>query len=295
MSIYCFGSLNIDHVYRVTHIAAPGETINSTAYQRLCGGKGLNQSVAAVRAGANVLHAGCVGADGDLLINTLIDNGVDISHIRHLEEPSGHAVIQVSNDGENSIVIYGGANSAISHEQIAKVIGSSDSNDWLLLQNEINAIDELIRQAAAHKLNIAFNPAPFDERIDALPLDLIQLLIVNEIEGAQLSGQRAPQQILSVLCGRYPQCDILLTLGKSGASLQNSRHNLHIDAPSVTAVDTTAAGDTFVGYYLAMLTQGEPEEEALKVACTAAALSVTQDGAAQSIPTIARVRAFLAQ
>ncbi len=285
MKIFSIGSLNIDYVYRVNHIALPGETIASSSYQRLCGGKGLNQSVAASRAGAMVLHVGSVGEDGAFLTHFLSENGVNVGFIQPSAQVTGHAIIQVADGGENSIVIHGGANRLIDIARVRQLLEKEgEPGDWLLLQNEINGTAEIIECAAMQNMNISFNPAPYDEHIADLPLHLLHLLIINQLEGKQLSGESAPDAMTATLTERYPTAAIVLTMGSDGARYQKESEIITKQAPPVEAVDTTAAGDTFVGYLVALLSQGEPISAALTIACAAAAQAVTKIGAAQSIP-----------
>ena len=132
-----FGSLNIDKVYQLPHIVRPGETISSTDYNIWCGGKGGNQSIALARAGAAVSHAGCVGNDGVMLTDNLRENGVNTDFIKISDKPSGHAIIQVDEQGENSIILYPGANCTLTPEQVDSVIASAEPGAFMLLQNVI--------------------------------------------------------------------------------------------------------------------------------------------------------------
>ena len=296
MAILNFGSLNIDHVYRLDRFVLPGETLACDDYRRLCGGKGLNQSVAAARAGALVRHVGCIGADGEFLLTALRDCAVDTHLVRTVDQPTGHAIIQVEASGENEIIIFGGANQAISGKHIATALESAVPDDWVLLQNEVNAVGDTIAAAAERKLRIAFNPAPYDERLDTGPLELVDLLIVNQTEGAGLSGRQRPDQILAALSRRFPQAELVLTLGASGALYcsAGATGTLEVKPPPVRALDTTAAGDTFVGFFLAARIAGMTAAAALARACRAAALATTRVGAMQSVPTESELASFYA-
>ena len=288
-----YGSLNIDHVYRVPHFVQPGETLASTEYRRFAGGKGFNQSIALGRAGAAAAHAGCIGQDGLWLRDLLVEAGVDAAHLRVGDTPTGHAIINVATDGQNSIVLFGGANRTVTADEAGRVIGRFAPGDHLLLQNEISAVPEIMRLAHARGLRIVFNPSPMDERVADYPLDAVSCLIFNEIEGAQLSGATEPVRILETLRGRFPRATLVLTLGADGvlAAEEGSGPTVRVPAPRVTAVDTTAAGDTFTGYFLAERVRGASLPEALRTACAAAAICVTRPGAAASIPHRAEVAA----
>ena len=284
MRILNFGSLNIDHVYSVDHFVRPGETLAADAYARFCGGKGCNQSIALARAGAKVLHAGRIGADGLWLKQVLSDAGADVSLLLTDEGPSGHAIIQVSRDAENSIILFGGANKRIDKAQIDSSIAKMSKGDALLLQNEINAMPEIMQAAHEAGLKIFFNPAPMGQEVKGYPLELVSCFILNEIEGAELSGGNGTDDVLAKLRARYPEADVLLTLGSKGAVFSGKAGDFKVKAEKVKAVDTTAAGDTFIGYFLAALSEGQGPESALKLATKAAAITVTRKGAAESIP-----------
>ena len=289
LMIVNFGSLNIDHVYHVDHFARPGETIASTSYSRYCGGKGLNQSIALARAGANVVHAGRVGSDGDMLCDRLRECGVDVRLIQCGDVPTGHAIIQVTPGGENCIIIEGGANRAIGAHQITQVLSALNDGDWLLLQNEISSLNAIFEQCS-DRVNLAFNPAPMTRDVRDLDLGRVHTLFVNEVEGAQLSRENDPREIVRALLQAYPRCRIVLTRGTEGAVYADLQSVVEQEAFPVAPVDTTAAGDTFIGFYLAAMASGVEPEEALRIGCKAASISVTRHGAADSIPDRSEVQ-----
>ncbi len=280
MSILNFGSLNIDLVYQVEHIARPGETIASSSHQVFAGGKGANQSAALARAGASVFHAGQVGPDGQWLVDKLAGLGVDVQHIRVGDVPTGHAIIQVDRHGQNSIVLFAGANAQIDRGAIDAALSCFNQGDILLLQNEINDVSYIIAAASERDLTICLNPAPFDPEVRAYPLELVDLLIVNETEATGLVGA-SELAALAALCSR---AQIALTLGAAGVQYRSPTEEFHLPAPQVEAVDTTGAGDTFIGYFLQGLTASMTARDAIARAVKAAALCVTQPGAMDSIP-----------
>ncbi|MEM7018623.1 MAG: ribokinase [Pseudomonadota bacterium] len=290
MKILNFGSINIDHVYDVPWFVKPGETLTSTAYNTFAGGKGFNQSVALARAGANVFHAGKIGQDGAWLKQMLDDNGVNTDCIVTDETPTGHAIIQISPEGENSIILYSGANRVITDEEIAHSMATLQPGDWLLLQNEINGLPEILKQAVDKELTIVFNPAPMTPDIKDLPLHLVGMLVVNEIEGQALADSDDPDTILKTLHQRYPDCRIVLTLGGDGVLYADATSTLTQPIFEVPVEDTTGAGDTFTGYFVAALMAGESTKEALRDACRASSICVTRKGAADSIPHKAELK-----
>jgi ribokinase len=273
--VYNLGSLNIDRVFRVPHLVRPGETIAASALAELAGGKGLNQSVALARAGARVTHIGKVGADGLCLRDKLAAEGVDVSFVALDSGATGQAMIQVDDAGENSIVLLGGENARIAPAEIEAALAHAEPGSWLLLQNETSGVAHAMQVAKQLKLLVAFNPAPFDERVAGYPLELVDLLCVNENEAAPFRG---------ALGKRLCDCEVLLTLGAGGATLQTAAGELHAPAKRVTVVDTTAAGDTLLGYFLAARLRGLSAERCLEIANAAAGLCVTRSGAMDSIP-----------
>ena len=292
------GSLCVDHVYRVAKLAAAGETLSSASHTVFPGGKGLNQSLAAARAGAAVYHFGCVGADGQLLIDVLKDAGVDTGGIRTLsDEVSGHAVIQVNDAGENAIVIAGAANRLISDEDRAAAFSGLTSEDWLLLQNEINDLPLVLTRAAASPARVAFNVAPVDGREADYDLSAVDLLIVNEIESRALVppavAAQDNSQVALALAANHAGMEVVLTAGAGGLIHARDGEAQQINAFEVDPLDETAAGDAFIGYLLAALIAGKEMFESLIRASAAGALAVTVPGAASSIPAAREVEALL--
>ena len=289
MKILNFGSLNLDLVYQMPHFVRAGETLSSTAFSRNVGGKGLNQSVALAKAGAQVYHAGLVGEDGEMLRSFLAENGVDVRFVRTVDAPSGHAVIQVEPAGNNCIFLYGGANQRVTEDFIREALDPFEAGDFLILQNEINDIGRIISLAADKGMQVVLNPSPIADNLKSLPLERVSWFILNEIEGAELSGRSDAEDVLESLTARYPHARIVLTLGSEGSVYAGEGRRVHQSAYRVKAVDTTAAGDTFTGFFFAAMAEGADVEEALRRASKASAISVTRPGAAASIPTLSEV------
>lgn len=284
MEILNFGSLNIDYVYRVEAIVKPGETISSKELNLYPGGKGLNQSVALAKAGVPVYHAGSIGEDGDMLVKCCTDYGVDISYIRKVEAPTGNAVIQVSDAGENSIVLFKGANFKNDMEYVEQVLSHFKEGDFLVLQNEINCLKEMIALAFEKKMVIVLNPSPMNRYILEADLKMVSYFLMNEIEGGQITGKKNPEEILEEMRFRYPESKVVLTLGADGAYYQDGEQRLFQEIFKTETVDTTAAGDTFTGYFIAALIRGIEVKKALMYAAKAASITVSGMGAAVSIP-----------
>lgn len=284
MKILNFGSLNIDYTYRVSHIVQPGETISSESMQVFPGGKGLNQSIALARAGVSVWHAGMTGSDGRFLKEICEENGVNTEFIKEISTATGNAIIQVADDGQNSIILFPGANRQNTREYVAEVLGHFQEGDYLLLQNEINEVDFLISEGKARGMTVVLNPSPFDGHMANCDLTKVDLFFINEVEGEQMTGKKDDADICACMRKLYPGSETVLTLGEEGALWWNSTENIFQKAVPAKAVDTTAAGDTFTGYFLAAVMEGRSRKEALKRAATAASMSVEKQGASSSIP-----------
>ena len=301
MKIVNFGSLNIDYVYSVEHFVQKGETISSDSLEVFSGGKGLNQSVAMGRAGIEVFHAGAVGADGESLLQLLRQAGVNTDWVAVSETArTGNAIIQRDRSGDNCIILYGGANQSITAEQITQTLAQFAAGDYVVLQNEINGMKEIMQQAYQRGLHIVLNPSPMNEKIAALPLDFVDYFILNEIEAKELleleSGvEISGEAMICRLAERFPRAGIVLTLGADGAFYRDKSEMHRQPAYAVPVQDTTAAGDTFTGYFMAGLRKGLPKAECMKVAAKAAAIAVSRLGAAPSIPTWEEVERFAAK
>jgi ribokinase len=284
MKVFTIGSLNLDYVYQVDHFVCPGETIGSLGMNVFPGGKGLNQSIALARAGAQVIHVGKIGKEGSILRETLADSGVDVSKVAIGDGASGHAIIQVDKAGQNCILLYGGTNHQLDEAFIDEALLQCEKDDILLLQNEVNNLEYIMRRAHEKGMLIAFNPSPFDEHIQELPLSLVHWFLLNELEGMEISGQKEPEQIAAGIRRKYPDSAIVLTLGKDGVLYMDDTCCEKQGIFKVPVVDTTAAGDTFTGYFLAGISEGLPIKETLRIASLASSIAVSRKGAAPSIP-----------
>ena len=285
MKILNFGSLNIDKVYSVPHFVSAGETLSSTNYEEFPGGKGLNQSIALAKAGAEVYHAGKIGKDGLFLKDILSESNVNIDWIDEIENTTGHAIIQVSSSGENCILLFGGANKEITIDQINHILANFSQDDLLLLQNEINNLEYIVEKAHQKGLKIVLNPSPIDETMIKLDFSKIDYLILNEIEAKAITGENMNDKIFQRLLSLNKQLKIVLTLGTEGVIYKDSVQEHRQPSYKVDAVDTTAAGDTFLGYFLSQISQHTDIKKSLQIAAKAASIAVTRKGAASSIPT----------
>lgn len=289
MKILNFGSCNIDYVYSLDHIVEIGETQKSFSVETYPGGKGLNQSIAAAKAGAKVYHAGCIGQDSGMLTDILAENNVDISNIMKTEEKNGHAIIQVSKTGENSIFLYSGSNEMITKEHIDSVFERFSAEDIVLLQNEINNVDYIVEKAFEKNIPIILNPSPINDNINKIDFNKISYIILNEIEIKAICNCDEVGQSLKQLKHTYPRLKIILTLGSKGCVYTDSNTEIYQPAFKIAAVDTTAAGDAFTGFFVAELSKGTDYPAILKLASAASAITVSRKGAAPSIPNINEV------
>lgn len=290
MKVLNYGSLNIDYVYSLDHFVKRGETISSDSLDIFPGGKGLNQSLALGRAGAKVFHAGAIGKDGMFLLDLLKNSGIQIEHVRVLEGvQTGTAIIQKEKSGDNCIILYSGANHEISEKDIEETFQNFSEGDVLILQNEINAIGRIMEEARQKGMQIILNPSPMNESIFQLPLEFVHYFILNEIEAAQilkldLVTVENAEKIVRELHQRYPQSKIVLTLGAEGSLYFDGELLLRQNAYKAKVVDTTAAGDTFTGYFVACILNGDSVKTAMERATHAAAIAISRLGAAPSIP-----------
>ena len=298
MKVLNFGSLNIDYVYSLDHFVQKGETISSDALHIFPGGKGLNQSVALGRAGVTVSHAGAVGKDGDFLLELLKESCVNIKYIQVLEGvQTGTAIIQNDKSGDNCIILYSGANHQITKEQIANTISDFEKGDFLVLQNEINGMESIMRVAEEKGLKIVLNPSPMNEKILGLPLQYVDYFVLNEVEAAQILGlenisEKDGEKIVRELYNTYPHAKIVLTLGAEGSIYFDGEKLYRQRAYKTEVVDTTAAGDTFSGFFIAGILRGDTVEQAMDTAARAAGIAISRPGAAPSIPKIEEVLEF---
>lgn len=284
MNIVNFGSLNIDYKFCVEQIVRPGQTVDSKVEQRSPGGKGLNQSLAIARAGCHIYHAGMYGEDGQFLKELLENEGVDCRFLNMVEGGTGKAFIQVESSGQNCIVLSGGANRKNSRELCDMVLDSFRAGDILLLQNEINYVDYLIKKASEKGMIVVLNPSPMNEAVLACDLSRVSVFVMNEDEGRQVTGKQDYEDILYEMGRRYPDAKVVLTLGEKGSVYACKDERIYQKIYLVQTVDTTGAGDTFTGYFLAGMMKGASMEDCMEWASKASAIAVTREGAASAIP-----------
>ncbi|MFG6589831.1 ribokinase [Sulfitobacter sp. 1A12157] len=284
--IWNLGSINADNFYLLPHLPGPGETISALNFRQGLGGKGANMSVAAARAGTRVMHVGALGADGGWALERLLEYGVETAHITLMEGVTGHANIAVDLEGENNIVIFPGTNHEITDEMIGAALSEASSGDWLLMQNETNGQRFAARTAKTLGLRLAYAAAPFEADAVTAILEQIDLLVLNEVEAAQLRAATGGE------LRQLPIDDIVVTLGAGGCEWVSNKAHLVESFPAyqVDAVDTTGAGDTFTGYLLAGLDRGMTMPQAIDLAMRAGALMVTRHGTADVIPDLKEIR-----
>lgn len=290
MTIFCLGSINIDHVYRLPALPAAGETVSATSHVPGLGGKGVNQSVAALRAGATVVHIGAVGQNDAWIERMLARHGVAMECIARVATGTGHAIVAVDDAGENQIIISPGANRAQDPELIARALAKARPGDILMLQNETSQQVETAERARALGLKVFYSAAPF--ALDPLQAVLphVTHLLVNAGEA------RALVEATGTALADLPVEAVIVTRGAEGAEwISAGTEPLFAPAFAVTPVDTTGAGDCFAGSLAAALDRGDTPAQALRYAAAAAALQVTRPGAAPAMPTRAEVEVLLAR
>ena len=285
--IYNFGSINADYIYQVPHLPVPGETLAATALTRELGGKGANQSVAASRAGAQVIHVGAVGPDGAWAISELEGHGVDCTHVTMLDSTTGHAIINVDTSGENAIVIFPGANQEQSLTDVESAFLVAGQGDFLLLQNETNLQADVAKLARSKDMTVVYSAAPFSPDSVRAVLPYVDILVMNSVEFSQLT------EVLGDTISDLPAMVQIVTKGSAGVDWIENETTRHVPAPQVKPVDTTGAGDCFAGYVVAGLAEGMSPEEALRLGTSAAALQIQRRGTAGAIPIRSDVNALL--
>lgn len=299
MKIINCGSLNLDYVYSVDHMVQKGETLSSISMETFCGGKGLNQSIALCKSGISVYHAGRVGrTNGDMLLKMLEDVGVNTDFVSIVEEETGHAIIQRNLVGDNCILLYGGANRGIEKPWIDELSSHFEAGDYLLLQNEISNLPYIMEKAIDAGVHIILNPSPMDQQVLDCPVKQVDYIILNEIEAAEicgLEGKIKDEQLAGKLAESFPHTKVILTLGEKGALYLEKGNIIRQESFHVPVVDTTAAGDTFTGYFFGSILSGMKPETALQRAAKAAAIAVTKKGAAPSIPEALEVDGFFSE
>lgn len=299
-NVVVIGSLNMDLVTRAPRLPKGGETLIGHSFATVSGGKGANQAVAAARLGAQVAMVGCVGNDdyGVRLRDALLAEQIDCQTVSVVEDSSGVALIVVDDNSQNAIVIVAGANGAMTPAVIDRFDPVLQAADVVICQLEIPdaTVGHALKRARELGKTVILNPAPASRPLPADWYSAIDYLIPNESEAAALSGltvdslqaaEAAATQLIAMGAGK-----VIVTLGAQGSLFANGNGFEHFPAPTVKAVDTTAAGDTFVGGFAAALASGKSEAEAIRYGQIAAALSVTRAGAQPSIPTMSDVQAF---
>ena len=262
MTVWTLGSINLDHVYRVPRLPQPGETLAALQYSMGRGGNGRNQSVAAARAEAQTCHIGAIGPEGRWVLDLLVEYGVDVAHVTMGQDPSGHAIIYVDPQAENVIVTFAGANDSATRVSV-----------------------EAARLARARGLRAIYSAAPFQIEAVRAILPEVSMLVMNAGEAAELRAA----------FDGMPQIDTIVTRGAEGAEwLSPGAEPSFIPSFRVTPVDTTGAGDCFIGTLAAALDAGADRPLAMRRAAASAALQVTRAGAAQAMPLASEVDAFLA-
>jgi ribokinase len=286
MTIYNLGSINIDMLYQVAHLPAPGETLAADTYSQGLGGKGANMSVAAARAAARVKHIGAIGPDGRWAVARLLEYGVDTKHIVEMAGATGHAIISLDEAGENSIVLWAGANRLIGADQIGLALSEANTGDTLMMQNETTGQVDAAKMAKKLGLKVVYAAAPFEANAVISLLPYIDLLVLNEVEAKQLEAAIGdPLEALNIK-------NVIVTLGSEGCRwyANSAQAVTDFEAIKVDAIDTTGAGDTFTGYVVAALDRGMVMEQAIDLATQAGALMVTRLGTADVIPDLKEVQ-----
>lgn len=292
MKILVFGSFNIDRVYKMPRLPGRGETLYCEGFEIHVGGKGLNQALAFAFAGADVTAAGKVGADGRYLTDYLLKNGIDVSDIDFSGEYTGHTIIETDPQGQNQMILFGGANREITEDYCDRLLEKHRDAELILTQYETSCVEYMLRKAHSLGIKTALNPSPYVDKLRSIDYSCADILILNEYEGKSITGESETENVLKALAGLG--CgEIILTLGADGAVYYDGETAVSCLAFKVNAVDTTGAGDTFTGYCLYELLSGAAPGKALLTGCAASAIEVTKYGAAETIPRREEVEKFI--
>lgn len=295
MKIVVIGSCNRDIVYQVDHIAVGGETVIAKSLHKNWGGKGLNQAIAAARSFDGVYMAGMVNPSDADLRDAMRQNNLNEELLSYSDEPTGHAIIYVDKAGQNSITVFGGANRALTAAYVEQTLDRFAPGDIVMVQNETNALEDIITSAHRRGLRVAINPSPFSPALLSLPLASVDFFFINEIEGNQITGMKKPLDILADMGRRYPNATIVLTVGPDGVLCLRDGKTYSNQAYDVEVVDTTAAGDAFTGYFIAGICRGLSLPQIMQTASIASSITVSRPGATESIPYLQDVLAFAQQ
>ena len=295
------GSLNMDLVTRASRLPRAGETLIGQSFSTVPGGKGANQAVASARLGAEVAMIGCIGSDayGVQLRDALLVEGIDCQAVSRVDGSSGVALIVVDDSSQNAIVIVAGSNGELTPASLQAADAVLQAADVIVCQLEVplETVGYALKRGRELGKTVILNPAPASGPLPAQWYASIDYLIPNESEATALSGVTVDSLDSAKLAAaqliKAGAAKVIITLGAQGALFSDGNRFEHLAAPNVKAVDTTAAGDTFVGGFAAALAHGKSEPEAIGFGQVAAALSVTRAGAQPSIPTLHDVQGFV--
>lgn len=289
MKILIYGSVNIDSIYKVQDIVKPGQTIKGSFEGKKAGGKGANQAFAVGMACNNryeVYFAGKADYEADFIFNKMKEVSINCDYVCKSSYGTGSAIIQVSQEGQNSIIVCSNGNYHIEKDEIDNVFSNFEKGDCLILNAEINNVPYILEKSYEKGMIIFFNPSPCDQKLVYMPLEKASYLIFNEIEGSFFSGVKGSyKEIVDSLKKKYPNSKIVLTMGKDGCYCDD----IYVPAYKVNAVDTTGCGDTFLGFFATEIISGNSIENSLKIANKAASIAATRLGAMTSIPSYSEV------
>lgn len=288
MKVLVYGSINIDLSFYLDHLVKEGETISSNAFIKGAGGKGANQASALGKAFGEkglVYLAGKTGKDASFILEKLNENNVDTAFVYN-SLYSGQAIIEIDKEGQNSIILYGGGNKEIEKKEIDEVFSYFNKGDYLVLNGEINNLDYIYDLGLKKEMKIVVNPSPLTEEILSLPLEKATVIILNEVEASSITRLNVDDEksIVSSLRERFPNSEVVLTLGDKGSYYCFKQETIYQPIFKVDAVDCVGAGDTFLGYFLASRIKGLDAKTSLEKASFASSITVQRHGAMDAMP-----------
>ncbi len=283
MKVLVVGSINKDIVFQVDSIVSDGETISAFHQNEYIGGKGFNQFLALSKSFPDVyLYANLNEYDTEI-INYFKVNNLNLDYVQLVNQKTGTAFIQVDNNGENAIVISKNANGLIDVQKLDNIL-SNHSFDYIVLQNEVNDIDEIVNIISDKGIKIILNPSPVTKNISIDLIKKVDLLFVNEHELKSITNHSDIEMAIDFISNELPTKEVIVTMGNQGSLYLKNHKRIHQDAFLVKVVDTTCAGDTFLGYFIGCYLQDYSIEKCMYVATKAASICITSDGASNSIP-----------
>lgn len=286
MKVLNFGSMHLDHVYRISKLLKSGDSAFTKSLETLPGGKGVNQSIAIKRAGVDVIHAGNIGNDGELIYYTLLKEGINVDYVKRSNEVCGHAIIHRSDEKEHTIVVHSGASKMITMDYIDEVFRDFEKEDILLVQGELNHTDYIIKSAVEKGMKCFFYPAPFLEEFKAYDLSEIETLIIHENDICTLTGIEEEEKAVAYYLKKNNSNLLVISMNKGLLYYDKKRKETKHTNITMDSHCRTYASDVLIGYFIAGIVQNLPIKEILEKAASAKKIAMKDKNILFTIPYI---------